>query len=75
MLASLKRSIKLINKDDFDVALFKLVSEEDTNRPKDKHLNVFPLTIAACSGLSEGGKQKSPSARCIHANNGSNPRN
>lgn len=40
MLASLKRTIKLINKDDFDVALFKVVSDEDVNKPKEKHVNV-----------------------------------
>lgn len=66
MLASLKRSIKLINKDDFDIALFKLVSEEDTDRPKDKHLNVFTITIEARSCMSQGRKQKSSTSRCFH---------
>ena len=68
MLASLKRTIKLINKDDFDIALFKLVSEEDTDRPKDKHLNVFTIFIAACSCLPQGRKQKSFTSWCFHKN-------
>lgn len=67
MLASLKRTIKLINKDDFDVALFKVVSDEDVNKPKEKHMNVwnFVNIIVGCL-LFEGWQQKSSGPWCFY---------
>lgn len=40
MLRSLTRTIKLMNKDEFDTSLYKATLDDDIDEPKEKHITV-----------------------------------